>query len=225
MLSADEWTILRLSLRIGIWSTIVGLPVAYALAYLLARARSRLLTLLDALITLPLVMPPVIVGLGLLLLLGRQGPLGRWLFETFGVTVAFRWTGAAIAAGVMALPLMVRVLRVSIAAVDRRLEQAARTLGAGPARAFVSITLPLTVPGICAALVLGFARGLGEFGATITFVSNIPGETRTLPIAIYSLLQAPGGEDGAIRLAVISLVLSFVAIVVAELFSNRLQRH
>lgn len=224
MLSAEEWEIVRLSLRVSVWSVVAGLPFAYALAYVLARSRSRFNIILDALVTLPLVMPPVVTGFILLLLLGNQGPIGKWLNDWFGITVAFRWTGAAIAAAVMTLPVTVRVIRVSIEAVDRGLEGAARTLGASRARAFFTVTLPLTFPGLIAASVLGFAKSLGEFGATITFVSNIPGETRTLPIAIYSLLQIPGGEPAAMRLALLSIAVSFIAIVASEVISRRLRR-
>lgn len=223
MLSDSERELLGLSLKVAVTGTVAVLPIAYLLAYALARGRSRLKPLLDAAVTLPLVLPPVVTGLALLMLLGRQGPLGRWLYDTFGVTVAFRWTGAAIAAAVMALPLMVRVMRVSIENVDVGLESAARTLGAGRWRAFRTVTLPLTRTGLLAGVVLGFAKALGEFGATITFVSSIPGETRTLPLAIYGLLQVPGGEQQAARLAVFSLVVSLVAIFAAEAMNRRLR--
>lgn len=223
MLSDSERELLGLSLKVAVTGTVAVLPIAYLLAYALARGRSRLKPLLDAAVTLPLVLPPVVTGLALLMLLGRQGPLGRWLYDTFGFTVAFRWTGAAIAAAVMALPLMVRVMRVSIENVDVGLESAARTLGAGRWRAFRTVTLPLTRTGLLAGGVLGFAKALGEFGATITFVSSIPGETRTLPLAIYGLLQVPGGEQQAARLAVFSLVVSLVAIFAAEAMNRRLR--
>ncbi len=216
-LTADDWEVIALSLRIAIVAVIAVLPIAFGLAYLLARGRFPGRTLLDAIVHLPLVLPPVVTGWLLLIGFGRTGPIGAWLDRWFGVTVMFRWTGAAIAAAVMALPLMVRAMRLSIEAVDRRLEGTARTLGAGPWRTFFTITLPLSRAGVIAALVLGFARSLGEFGATISFVSNIPGQTRTLPIAIYTALQVPGGEETVTRLAIISVILSLGALVVSEL--------
>lgn len=216
MLTPDEWEIVRLSLRVSVVAVMLTLPAAFAFAFLLARARFPGKILVDGLVHLPLVLPPVVIGWLLLLAFGRQGPLGAWLEAWFGVTVIFRWTGAAIAAAIMALPLMVRAIRLSIEAVDRRLEGAARTLGAGPWRTFATITLPLSLPGILAALVLGFARAIGEFGATITFVSNIPGETRTLPLAIYGALQVPGAEAGVVRLALVSVALSLGALVLSE---------
>lgn len=221
MLTAQEWEIVQLSLKVGIVAVIVTLPIAFALAYLLARGRFPGKTLVDGLVHLPLVVPPVVTGWLLLLAFGRNGPIGVLLDQWFGITVIFRWTGAAIASGVMALPLMVRAVRLSIEAVDRRLEGAARTLGAGPWRTFASITLPLSLPGVLAALVLGFARGIGEFGATITFVSNIPGETQTLPLAIYGALQIPGSEHTVLRLAAISVMLSLLAIIASEWISRR----
>lgn len=224
LLSADEWEVVRLSLRVSAVAIAAGLPVSFALAYLLARGRFPGKSLLDALVHLPLVLPPVVTGWLLLLLFGHNGPVGRWLMSWFGVSVMFRWTGAAIAAAVMALPLMVRAIRLSVEAVDRRLEGAARTLGAGAWRTFATVTLPLSSPGVLAATVLGFARSIGEFGATITFVSNIPGETRTLPIAIYSALQVPGADTVVVRLAVISVVLSFAALVASEWLARRSRR-
>jgi molybdate transport system permease protein len=224
LLSADEWEVVRLSLRVSAVAIAAGLPVSFALAYLLARGRFPGKSLLDALVHLPLVLPPVVTGWLLLLLFGHNGPAGRWLMSWFGVSVMFRWTGAAIAAAVMALPLMVRAIRLSVEAVDRRLEGAARTLGAGAWRTFATVTLPLSFPGVLAATVLGFARSIGEFGATITFVSNIPGETRTLPIAIYSALQVPGADAAVVRLAVISVVLSFAALVASEWLARRSRR-
>lgn len=221
MLTTEEWEIVRLSLRVSIVAVVLTLPIAFALAYLLARARFPGKALVDGLVHLPLVVPPVVTGWLLLLAFGRNGPLGILLDQWFGVTVIFRWTGAAIASGIMALPLMVRAVRLSIEAVDRRLEGVARTLGAGPWRTFATITLPLSLPGILAALVLGFARAIGEFGATITFVSNIPGETRTLPLAIYGALQVPGSENAVVRLAIISVALSLIAIVASERISRR----
>ena len=196
------------------------LPVAFALAYVLARGRFAGKILLDAAVHLPLVLPPVVSGWLLLLAFGAHGPAGR-LLAGLGVSVIFRWTGAALASGVMALPLMVRAMRLSIEGVDRRLEGAARTLGASPWRAFVSVTLPLAMPGVLAGLVLGFARSLGEFGATITFVASIPGETRTLPLAIYDALQVPGGEAEVTRLAVVSVLLSLAALVASEALARK----
>ena len=210
-----------LSLKVGLWSVAGALPLAFALAYLLAQGRFPGKALLDAVVHLPLVLPPVVTGFALLLAFGRVGPVGQWLESWFGVTVMFRWTGAAIAAAVMALPLMVRAMRLSIEAVDTRLAVAARTLGATPWQAFWTITLPLSLPGVIAGAILGFARSVGEFGATITFVSNIPGETQTLPIAIYSQLQVPGGEAAALRLSVIAVLLSLVALVVSEWLARR----
>jgi molybdate transport system permease protein len=197
------------------------LPIAFALAYLLARARFPGRILLDAIVHLPLVLPPVVTGWLLLIAFGRTGPAGAFLERWFGLTLMFRWTGAALAAAVMALPLMVRAMRLSIEAVDPKLEGAARTLGAGRWRTFLTITLPLSLPGILAGLVLGFARSIGEFGATISFVSNIPGQTRTLPIAIYTALQIPGGESAVFRLAIVSVVLSLGALVASEWLVRR----
>lgn len=224
MLSAEEWGIVLLSLKVGGVAVLAVLPVAFALAWLLARARFPGKLLLDALVHLPLVVPPVVTGWMLLLAFAPAGPIGGLLERPFGTTVLFRWTGAAIAAGVMALPLMVRAIRLSLEAVDQRLEQAARSLGAGPVRTFVTITLPLALPGVLAGLVLGFARALGEFGATISFVSNVPGETQTLPLAIYSALQVPGGEGTVLRLAAVSIALAFVALLASELVARRTGR-
>jgi molybdate transport system permease protein len=221
VLSAEEWQVVGLSLKVSGVAILACLPLAFALAWLLARGRFPGKVLLDALVHLPLVLPPVVTGWLLLLAFGSNGPAGRWLEDVFGLGLVFRWTGAALAAAVMALPLMVRAMRLSLEAVDRRLEGAARTLGAGPWRTFVSVTLPLTTPGILAAVVLGLARSLGEFGATITFVSNIPGETRTVPLAIYSALQIPGGEAAVTRLAIISVILSLCALVASELLARR----
>lgn len=215
------WSIVRLSLLVGGVGTLAVLPVAFLLAYALARGRFPGRTLLDALIHLPLVVPPVVTGWVLLIAFAPAGPIGGPLERWFGVTLLFRWTGAALAAAIMALPLMVRAMRLSLEAVDTRLEDAARTLGAGPWRAFLTITFPLSLPGILAGAVLGFARSIGEFGATITFVSNIPGETRTLPLAIYSALQMPDGDAMVARLAGISVALSLVALVASELLARR----
>ncbi len=224
MLTPTEWGIVALSLKVGGVAMAVTLPIAFALAWLLARVRFPGRVLVDAIVHLPLVVPPVVTGWVLLLLFAPNGPIGAWLQDWFGVTVLFRWTGAAIAAGVMALPLMVRAMRLSIEAVDRRLEQAARTLGAGRARVFWTLTLPLSLPGVFAGAVLGFARSIGEFGATITFVSNVPGQTQTLPLAIYSALQQPGGDAVVWRLSAISVALSLIALVASELLTRRAGR-
>jgi molybdate transport system permease protein len=214
---------LGLSLKVALWSMVASLPFGLAVAWLLARYEFFGKTLVNGIVHLPLVLPPVVVGYLLLLLLGRNGPLGAWLLETFGITLPFTWEGAALAAAVMAFPLMVRAMRLSIEAVDQRLETAARTLGASRLGAFATITLPLIMPGVLAGAVLAFARSLGEFGATITFVSNIPGETRTLPLALYSLIQTPGGEAGAVRLAVLSVLLSLAALAASEAIARRLR--
>lgn len=221
IVTPDEWEIIRLSLKVSLVGVALTMPVAFGLAWLLARVRFPGKFLLDAIVHLPLVLPPVVIGWVLLIAFGHDGFAGRLLDRWFGVTLLFRWTGAALAASVMALPLMVRAIRLSLEAVDRRLEVAARTLGATPLRAFLTITLPLSMPGLLAAGVLGFARSIGEFGATITFVSNIPGQTRTLPIAIYTALQVPGGEAIVTRLAVISIALSIGALLLSELLVRR----
>jgi len=215
---------LSLSLKVAFWSVLFSLPVGIFIAWLLVRCRFYGQTLLNGVVHLPLVLPPVVVGYVLLVALGRQGPVGQFLYEAFGVTVAFTWKGAAIAAAVMAFPLMVRAIRQSMEAVDQGLEAAARTLGASPWRVFFTITLPLISPGILAGVILAFARSLGEFGATITFVSNIPGETRTLPLAIFSLVETPGGEAGALRLVVLSVILALLALVFSEILAKRIQR-
>ena len=220
-LSPEEWSIVVLSLKVSVVAVALTLPLAYALAWLLARRRFPGRILLDALVHLPLVVPPVVTGWLLLILFGRAGPIGAWLEAQFGLVLVFRWTGAALAAAVMALPLMVRAMRLSIEAVDRRLVGAARTLGATPWHAFLTITLPLSLPGILAGTMLGFARSLGEFGATITFAANIAGETRTLPLAIYAGLQLPGAEAQVARLSVISIVLSLAALIASELLVRR----
>lgn len=224
MLSAEEWGIVLLSLKVGGVAVLAVLPLAFALAWLLARVRFPGKLLLDALVHLPLVVPPVVTGWVLLLAFAPAGPLGSLTERWFGATVLFRWSGAAIASAVMALPLMVRAMRLSIEAVDRRLESAARTLGATPGRVFWTITLPLSLPGVLAGAVLGFARSIGEFGATITFVSNVPGQTQTLPLAIYSALQRPGADAMVWRLSGIAVALSLVALVVSELLARRVRR-
>ena len=223
MLSPLESEALALSLRVAFWSVAASLPLGLAIAWLLARREFVGKNVLNGLVHLPLVLPPVVVGYLLLVLLGRQGPIGRLLYEGLGLTVAFTWQGAAVAAAVMAFPLMVRAMRLSFEAVDRRLEAAARTLGARPWDVFATITLPLMSPGILAGAILAFARSLGEFGATITFVSNIPGETRTLPLALYSLIQTPGGEAGALRLVILSVLLSLAALGASEAMARRLR--
>ena len=223
-LSADEWEVLGLSLRVAFWSVAVSLPLAIAVAYTLARSSFPGKTLFDAAVHLPLVLPPVVVGYFLLLLFGRRGPLGSVLEHWFGIVVAFRWTGAALAAGIMGFPLMVRAVRLSFEMVDRRLEEAASTLGAGRAGVFLTVTLPLALPGILTGMLLSFARGLGEFGATITFVSNIPGETRTLPLAIYTYTQTPSGDEAALRLSLLAVLLSLVALYASEILVRRAAR-
>jgi molybdate transport system permease protein len=223
-LTAEELEILRLSLRVSFWSVLVSLPVAIAVAYLLARAAFPGKTLFDAVVHLPLVLPPVVVGYFLLLLFGRHGPLGGLLEHWFGVVVAFRWTGAVLAAGVMGFPLMVRSIRLSFETVDRKLEAAASTLGAGRMAVFATVTLPLALPGLITGILLSFARSLGEFGATITFVSNIPGETRTLPLAIYTFTQTPSGDEAALRLSLIAVLLSLAALSVSEVLVRRAAR-
>ncbi|OYW16581.1 MAG: molybdate ABC transporter permease [Novosphingobium sp. 12-64-8] len=221
MLSAAEWAVVGLSAQVSFFAIFATLPIAFALAWLLARVRFPGKVVVDGIVHLPLVLPPVVTGWILLLAFAPDGPLGRPLATLLGVSVLFRWTGASVAAAVMALPLMVRAIRLSLEAVEPRLEQAARTLGAGPWRCFFTITLPLAMPGVLAGAVLGFARSLGEFGATITFVSNIPGETQTLPLAIYGALQVPGGDASVWRLATISVVLSLLALIVSETLSRR----
>ncbi|WP_312144703.1 molybdate ABC transporter permease subunit [Brevundimonas sp.] len=214
---------LWLSLRVGVASLVVTAPLGLALAWLLARSAFPGKWLLEALVNLPLVLPPVVTGLVLLMVFGVRGPVGGWLRDVAGVTLAFHWTGAALAAAVMALPLVVRPIRLSIEAVDRRLEQAAATLGASPLRVFTSVTLPLLAPGIAAGAFLGFARAFGEFGATVTFAGSIPGETQTLPVAIYTALQRTDGEDAAVRLAVLSVAVSILALLVVEWFNRRVR--
>jgi len=221
MLTPDEWEAIRLSLQVSLWGVAASLPLAVAVAMLLARARFPGKSVFDAVVHLPLVLPPVVVGYFLLLLLGRKGPIGGWLESTFGVVVAFRWTGAAIAAAVMGFPLMVRAIRLSIETIDARIESAAATLGANPAWVFATVTLPLILPGLITGMLLSFARSLGEFGATITFVSSIPGETRTLPLAIYGYTQVPGGDLQALRLSIIAVVLSLGALLVSEVMVRR----
>jgi len=221
-ITPTEWTAIQLSLRVAAVATLVATPVGIALAWLLARRDFWGKSLLDALVHLPLVLPPVVTGYLLLLNFGRRAPVGAWLADHLGIVFAFRWTGAALACGVMSFPLLVRPIRLSIEAVDRRLEQAAETLGAAPWRVFATVTLPLSLPGVLAGMVLGFAKAIGEFGATITFVSNIPGETQTLPSLIYTLTQVPGGDAGALRLTLVSVVISMAALLASELLARRI---
>jgi molybdate transport system permease protein len=220
----EEAEVLWLSLRVAVWSVFFSLPLAIAVAYALARAHFPGKTLFDAVVHLPLVLPPVVVGYFLLLLFGRRGPIGEILDQWFGVVVAFRWTGAALAAGIMGFPLMVRAIRLSFETIDRKLEAAASTLGAGGAGVFLTVTLPLALPGVITGVLLSFARSLGEFGATITFVSNIPGETRTLPLAIYTYTQTPAGDAAALRLSAIAVLLSLGALYVSEVLVRRAAR-
>lgn len=215
MPTAAELDVVLLSLKVALWALAASLPPAIAVAFVLARKEFPGKTLFDAVVHLPLVLPPVVVGYALLVLFGTRGPLGR-LLEPLGVVLMFRWTGAALAAAIMGFPLLVRAIRLGMEAVDPRLEVAARTLGARRSRVFFTITLPLALPGVVTGSLLAFARALGEFGATITFVSNIPGETRTLPLAIYTLTQSPGGDAAALRLALLSVVLSLGALGLSE---------
>ena len=223
-LTPEEWAALELSLKVATVATLASLPAGLAVAYLLARGRFPGRSVLDALVHLPLILPPVVTGYLLLLAFGRKGPVGAWLEAHFGLVFSFRWTGAALAAAVMGFPLMVRAIRLSIEAVDRRLEQAAGTLGAGPILTFLLVTLPLALPGILAGSVLAFAKAMGEFGATITFVANIPGETQTLPTAIYTFTQVPGGDAAAMRLVLISVAVSVLALVLSEWLARGLSR-
>ena len=216
-----EWQAISLSLKVASIATALSLPFGIFAAVILARWRFRGKVLVDALIHLPLVLPPVVTGYVLLLLFGRRGPIGAWLEQTFGIVLAFRWTGAALACAIMGFPLMVRAIRLAIEGIDQRLEQAAGTLGASPVWVFFTVTLPLALPGVIAGAVLCFAKALGEFGATITFVSNIPGETQTIPSAIYSYTQVPGGEDGALRLSIIAVIIALAALVMSEWLSRR----
>ena len=222
-LTQTERDAVLLSLKVACVATVVSLPIGIAVAWLLARGRFWGRRLLSAVVYLPLVLPPVVTGYALLLTFGRHGPIGG-LLAPLGIVFAFRWTGAALASGIMGFPLMVRAIRLSIEAVDGRLEQAAETLGARPIVRFATITLPLAAPGVIAGAVLAFAKAMGEFGATITFVSNIPGETQTLPSAIYNLIQTPGAEDGVLRLLLISVVISVAAVLASEALSQAAAR-
>lgn len=224
MLTPDEWMAVRTSLSVAGQALAVALPLAVAVAWLLARTRFPGKTLVDAVVHAPLVLPPVVVGYLLLLTFGVQGPVGHALSEAFGIRFVFSTTGAALAAGVMAFPLMVRALRLSFEAIDPGLELAARSLGARPLDRFVSVTLPLAAPGLLAAAVIGFAACLGEFGAVITFAANVPGQTQTLPLAIYSALQSPGGDAAALKLAGVSFTIAIAALVVSEFLALRVRR-
>ncbi|MGN6779372.1 molybdate ABC transporter permease subunit [Rhizobium sp.] len=215
-LSSDEWTAIELSLRVSIVAMLVSLPFGIGAALLLARGRFWGKSILNGLIHLPLILPPVVTGFILLILFGRKGPIGALFEQYLGLVFSFRWTGAALACGVMGFPLMVRSIRLSVEAVDRKLEEAAGTLGASPIWTFVTVTLPLILPGIIAGMILSFAKAMGEFGATITFVSNIPGETQTLSSAIYTFTQVPGGDAGAMRLTIVAIVLSMAALLASE---------
>lgn len=223
--SPEELTAIELSLKVSIWAVVVSLPFGVAAAMLLARREFWGKSLLNGIIHLPLVLPPVVTGFILLILFGRHGPLGIFFADVFHLVFAFRWTGAALACGLMGFPLMVRAIHLSIDAVDRRVEIAAGTLGANPAWVFITVTLPLILPGVLAGMVLSFARALGEFGATITFVSSIPGQTETLPLAIYTFTQVPGGELGALRLTLVSVIISLAAVLVSELLARKAMQH
>ena len=220
-LSPQDWIAVQLSLRIAAVSTVVALPFGIAIATLLARKSFWGKSLLDAVVHLPLVLPPVVTGYLLLITFGRKAPVGAFLADHFGIVFSFRWTGAALACGIMAFPLMVRAIRLSIEAIDRRLEDAAATLGANRGWLFLTVTLPLALPGIIAGMMLAFARALGEFGATITFVSNIPGETQTISAAIYTLTQVPGGDAAALSLVIVAIIISLAALIASEWFARR----
>ncbi|MEQ8966141.1 MAG: molybdate ABC transporter permease subunit [Azospirillaceae bacterium] len=222
-LTPEEWTAVALSLRVSFWATVVALPFGVLTAHALARWRFPGKQLLNGLVHLPLILPPVVTGYLLLLTFGTRGPIGG-LLEEVGIVFAFRWTGAALAAGVMAFPLMVRAIRLSIEAVDPKLEQAGATLGASRPWVFATVTLPMILPGILAGSILAFAKAMGEFGATITFVSNIPGETQTLPTAIYAFLQVPGGEASALRLVAVSVAVAMTALLLSEVVARRVAR-
>lgn len=223
-LTPEEWVAVQLSIKVSFWAMIWSLPFGLAIAMLLARKEFWGKSILNGIVHLPLVLPPVVTGYLLLLTFGRRGPVGAFLAENFGIVFSFRWTGAVLACAVMAFPLMVRAIRLSIEAVDRKLESAASTLGASRLWVFATVTLPLILPGIIAGMVLSFAKAMGEFGATITFVSNIPGETQTLPSAIYTFTQVPGGDAGAMRLTLISVIIAMGALIVSEYLARRAGR-
>ena len=219
-LSPEEWTAVRLSLKVATVATLVGLPFGIGVALALARGRFWGQSLLNGLVLLPLILPPVVTGYILLIVFGQRGPVGSWLANYFGIVFSFRWTGAALACGIMGFPLMVRAIRLAIESVDARLEEAAGTLGANRAWVFATVTLPLIIPGILTGMILCFAKAMGEFGATITFVSNIPGETQTLPSAIYTFTQVPGGDQGALRLTLVSVAISMLALLASEVMAR-----
>lgn len=224
-LGPDEWMAVRLSLRVALVATVFSLPLGLCVAWVLARWRFPGHGLLNGLVHFPLILPPVVTGYVLLWLFGRQGPIGHFLESQFGIVLAFRWTGAVLAAAVMGFPLMVRAIRLAFEAIDPRLEAAAATLGASRLRLFVTLILPMSLPGILAGSVLAFAKAMGEFGATITFVSNIPGETRTVPSAIYAFLQVPGGDASALRLVIVSIVIAVLALLASEVLARRVRRN
>ncbi|ANM06411.1 molybdenum ABC transporter permease protein ModB [Rhizobium phaseoli] len=219
-LSTEEWTAILLSLRVSVVAMLASLPFGILVALLLARGRFWGKSVLNGIVHLPLILPPVVTGFLLLILFGRRGPIGSLLDQHFGIVFSFRWTGAALACAVMAFPLMVRSIRLSIEAVDRKLEEAAGTLGAGPILVFLTVTVPLTLPGIITGMILSFAKAMGEFGATITFVSNIPGETQTLSSAIYTFTQVPGGDAGALRLTFVAIIISMTALLASEFLAR-----
>lgn len=223
-LPPEAWVALRLSLKVAFWASFLSLPLALIVAWLLARRRFWGHGLLNGLVHLPLILPPVVTGYLLLIAFGRRGVIGAWLHEVLGITLAFRWTGAVLAAAVMAFPLMVRAIRLSFETVDPKLEEAAGTLGAGRLAVFLTVTLPLILPGVLAGAVLAFAKAMGEFGATITFVSNIPGQTQTLPTAIYTFLQVPGGDATALRLVLVSVAVAMLALALSEWLARRVAR-
>ena len=219
-LGPEEWSAVALSLQVSFWATLLSLPLGIFVAYALARWTFPGKQLLNGLVHLPLILPPVVTGYILLLTFGTRGPIGSFLAD-WGIVLAFRWTGAAVAAAVMAFPLMVRAIRLSIEAIDPKLEQASATLGARPVWVFLTVTLPMALPGIVAGTILAFAKAMGEFGATITFVSNIPGQTRTIPSAIYAFLQVPGGEGAAMTLVIVSVVVAMGALILSEVIGRR----
>jgi molybdate transport system permease protein len=223
-LAPEEWQAVALSLKVAVWATVLSLPPGIAIAWVLARCSFPGKQLVNGIVHLPLILPPVVTGYLLLIGFGRTGPIGAWLENTFGLVLAFRWTGAVLAAAIMGFPLMVRAIRLGFEAVDPKLEQAAATLGASRLWVFVTVTLPLILPALITGAVLGFAKAMGEFGATITFVSNIPGQTQTLPSAIYTFLQVPGGETSALRLVAISVGVAMAALVASELMARRAAR-
>ncbi|MGN7295081.1 molybdate ABC transporter permease subunit [Rhizobium sp. SAFR-030] len=223
-LSAEEWDAIRLSLLVSVVAMLCSLPFGVVIAYALARGRFWGKSILNGLVHLPLILPPVVTGYVLLILFGRRGPIGAFLADHFGIVLSFRWTGAALACAVMGFPLLVRSIRLSIEAIDARLEEAAGTLGASPIMVFATITLPLMLPGVVAGMILSFAKAMGEFGATITFVSNIPGETQTLSAAIYTFTQVPGGDAGALRLTIVAIVISMAALLASEAMARIIGR-